>query len=308
MKFSIIIPAYKATFLGECIDSLLAQIYSDFEIIIVNDDSPEDIESIINFYSDKRIRYFRNEKNFGAENVVKNWNCGLEYVTGDYVICMGDDDKLCPNCLQDYSNLISEHPECDVYYSRTQIIDENSRITRTLGARPERESVYEMIWNRWNGRTMFIGDYLYKTDTLRKNGGFYFLPFAWGSDAISAYIAGQSNGIANTQNVGFMYRVNGKTISRNFNNIEGKVAALNLERSWFKKFFKIVPDNTKDNDIRINLINETKRHFNKMYADDIVYGISKKPLSQAKYWLAHAKENGLSHQFIFKCILRGWLS
>ena len=62
-KFSITIPAYKRTYLQECIDSILGQTYTDFELIIVNDASPEDLDSIVNSFSDSRIRYYKNEKN-----------------------------------------------------------------------------------------------------------------------------------------------------------------------------------------------------------------------------------------------------
>ena len=56
MKYSILIPAYKETFLKECIDSILNQTYSDFEIIIVNDNSPYKLDDIIHTYNDSRIR------------------------------------------------------------------------------------------------------------------------------------------------------------------------------------------------------------------------------------------------------------
>lgn len=49
MKFTIAIPAYKRTFLKECIDSILAQTYKDFELIIINDASPEDLDSVVEF-------------------------------------------------------------------------------------------------------------------------------------------------------------------------------------------------------------------------------------------------------------------
>ena len=60
---SIGIPAYKATYLKEAIDSVLNQTYTKFELIIVNDKSPENIEEIISTYNDKRIRYYKNEDN-----------------------------------------------------------------------------------------------------------------------------------------------------------------------------------------------------------------------------------------------------
>ena len=60
--FSVTIPAYKDRYLKETIDSILAQTYQNYEIIIVNDASPYDLDSIVSQYDDPRIRYFKNEK------------------------------------------------------------------------------------------------------------------------------------------------------------------------------------------------------------------------------------------------------
>ena len=101
IKFSITIPAFKARFLKECIESILVQTYDNYELIIVNDASPEDLDSIVSSFEDSRIRYYKNEIGFGGYNVVLNWNKCLDYCTGDYMICMGDDDKLLPCCLEE---------------------------------------------------------------------------------------------------------------------------------------------------------------------------------------------------------------
>ena len=61
VKYSFVLPAYKANYLRESIDSILGQTYTDFELIIVNDASPEDVDSIVNSYNDKRIQYYKNE-------------------------------------------------------------------------------------------------------------------------------------------------------------------------------------------------------------------------------------------------------
>ena len=106
MKFSVTIPAYKAKFLKEAIESVLSQTYEKFELIIVDDNSPENLKAIVDEFSDSRIRYYRNPQNCGAVNVVDNWNICLSYCTGEYVICMGDDDRLLPNCLYEYLKLI----------------------------------------------------------------------------------------------------------------------------------------------------------------------------------------------------------
>ena len=83
MRFSVTIPAYKGKYLRECIDSVLAQTFTDFELVIVNDASPEDLGAIVNSYHDERVRYYVNETNCGAVDVVDNWNKCLEYATGD---------------------------------------------------------------------------------------------------------------------------------------------------------------------------------------------------------------------------------
>ncbi|MFA6832241.1 MAG: glycosyltransferase, partial [Bacteroidaceae bacterium] len=70
IKFSITVPAYKAQFLKECIDSILAQTYQNFELIIVNDNSPQNLEHIVSKYHDERIHYYKNKIGFGAEHVV----------------------------------------------------------------------------------------------------------------------------------------------------------------------------------------------------------------------------------------------
>ena len=54
---SIAIPAYKKKFLADAIQSVLNQSIQDFELIIVNDKSPEDIDSVVEHFNDKRIRY-----------------------------------------------------------------------------------------------------------------------------------------------------------------------------------------------------------------------------------------------------------
>lgn len=304
-KITIAIPAFKGLFLKECLDSVLAQDYSNYEILIVDDCSPDNLDCIVAQYKNDKIRYFRNDKNFGAEHVVHNWNKCLELATGDYIICMGDDDKLKSNCLSDLMELIIKYPHLDIYYSMTELIDEHSHVFRVLERREERESVYDMIWNRWNGGSMFIGNYCFKVDSLRERGGFYNLPFAWGSDAISAYEAALKNGIANTQEVGFQYRQNRHSISRHFDNIEGKVNAILLEKKWFAEFFRQIPTNSHDRAILEKLKEKYDDHFIHMLCADIIYGISHRPISQTKYWIVNRKKLGLPTWNLVKCFIHG---
>ena len=214
MKFSITIPAFKQKYLYEAIESCLAQTYKDFELIIVDDASPEDLKSVVDRFQDSRIRYYRNEKNCGALHVVDNWNICLGYAQGDYVICMGDDDRLLPNSLEEYSKLIDKYPDLDIYHGMTEIIDENGNVTNMQEARPEREGMYSMISGRLrNSRLQYIGDWLFKRTALEQLNGYVNMPMAWGSDDLTAYTIAKNKGVANTQIPVFQYRISSLTIS-----------------------------------------------------------------------------------------------
>lgn len=254
VKFSILIPAFKARFLKECLCSILGQSYSNFEVIIVNDASPEDLDDIVASFKDGRFFYYKNNKNCGAEHVVDNWNKCLKLSSGDYIICMGDDDKLLPNCLQEYYMLIKKYPDIGLVHGWTEIIDENSCHVTLTAPRPERESLYSILWNRWDNRKQqFIGDWCFNRKWLTEKGGFYKLPFAWGSDDISALLGAARNGVANTQSLCFQYRVNCLTISRT-GAIKGKLEAIKLEKEWYLQLLKEPPTNKVDklyyNDIK----------------------------------------------------------
>ena len=246
MKFSILVPAYKPQFLAECIESILAQTYGDWELIIVNDASPYDIDSIVGRFSDSRIRYYKREKGFGAERLVDNWNECLSYATGEYVINMGDDDKLCPNCLHDYLKLIMKYPGKHIYHTRVEYINELSEVTKVQDERPEEESVYSMMLRKLNGCRICIGEFLFATRTLRDLGGYYNVPYAWGADDISSYEAAKIGGCANCNYPGFQYRDNSLTITSQNDIMPEKYEATIIWEKWYKEFVKTAPLDSND--------------------------------------------------------------
>lgn len=305
MKFSIVIPAFKAIFLRECIDSILTQTYTDFELIIVNDASPENLTSVVNSYNDPRIRYYINEKNYGAINVVDNWNKCLSYATGEYIICMGDDDKLKPYCLKEYEKLITCYPDLDIYHAWTEIINEDSQICNMQEPRPLYESVYSMIWRRWHGGIQFIGDYLFRTQVLREHGGFHKLPLAWGSDDISAYILAAEKGIANSQIPIFQYRVNTLTLSKS-GNVYAKFEAFDKQEKWYKDFLIEYPkSNTRQEAIFWNLcVQYLPMAMKKKRIHQLSVDIGEKGMARTFFWLWHRKQFHLSSKMIMYALIQ----
>jgi len=95
---SVCIPTYRgAAHLGAAIDSVLSQSFGDFELIIIDDNSPDNTASIVARYTDPRIRYMRNENNLGPEG---NWNRCLSESRGKFFKLLPQDDLLMPRCLE----------------------------------------------------------------------------------------------------------------------------------------------------------------------------------------------------------------
>jgi glycosyltransferase involved in cell wall biosynthesis len=110
-KVSIIIPAYNvAPYIGETLDSVFAQTFADYEVIVINDGSPDtdDFECAIEPYR-KRIRYIRQE-NGGASSAR---NAGLRVATAEFVAFLDADDVWSPDYLNAQLEFIQEH-DCDL--------------------------------------------------------------------------------------------------------------------------------------------------------------------------------------------------
>lgn len=302
VKFSVAIPAYKSRFLKEAIESVLSQTYQNYELIIVNDASPYDIDSIICLFNDPRIHYFRNEKNCGAKNVVDNWNVCLSKSSGDYFMCIGDDDKIKPNCLNDFNEMIHQYPAVDIFHSRTEIIDENSVFKELLDCRPEWESVFSLISSINDSG---LGSYLYKTSTLRKNGGFYNLPYGWSSDFISAFIAADKYGIVNTQKAGFQYRRNGMSISHDMFGIEDKIVANNTAKDWILSFISMKDAaNASEKNMKVQIPKSIIKTTNVKNDDLIEFDIRKNFFNRALFWFSKRLEYDISFVRYLKCVIR----
>lgn len=307
IKFTIAIPAFKAKFLAECIGSVLGQTYKDFEMVIVNDASPQCLDAVVNQYHDDRIKYYKNKKGFGVYNVVGNWNKCLEYATGDYIICMGDDDKLLPTCLENYAKLIEQYPDVDVLHTRVQMIDENSKVFKYQEYRPLKESVYSLIYWRWKGRSQFIGDFLYKVSTLRKNGGFYNLPCAWGADDISAVIAAKGHGIINMQEYGFQYRMSRYTISNGGSYYKDKCLALKLQHDWYASFLQESKPSDDEDKVYWHLLAELlNKHYTEVKKICIIQDMKHNRISELSHWLVNKGKYSIDNKLVLKSFIKSF--
>ena len=165
---SIAIPAYKSTFLSEAIRSALNQDYTNLELIVVDDCSPDDIKDIVNNFRDPRITYIRNTVNLGHDSVAHNWNKCLELAKGDFFILLCDDDLLFPNMVSTMLGLAQAHPECGMFHANRCIRKKSGELI-TDDRWPIEESAHEFIDNKFAGkRKHTITEFFYRTDVLKQ--------------------------------------------------------------------------------------------------------------------------------------------
>lgn len=110
---SVCIPAYgRAGVLPDLLDSVVAQDYDDFEVVICEDDSPERqiIREIVDRYrrkSGRTIRYYENESNLGYDGNIRRL---VRQARGNYICFCGNDDLLAPGALKQIASAIERHP------------------------------------------------------------------------------------------------------------------------------------------------------------------------------------------------------
>jgi glycosyltransferase involved in cell wall biosynthesis len=139
-RVSIGMPVFNAArYLGQAVDSILAQTYSEFELIISDNASTDGTDEICRAYAakDSRIRYHRNSTNLGA---APNFNRVFELSSTEYFKWAPHDDMIAPDFLSRCVLVLDENPAVVLCYSRAQIIDEDSRFVTDYDPGPDTSS------------------------------------------------------------------------------------------------------------------------------------------------------------------------
>ncbi|HEV2802866.1 MAG TPA: glycosyltransferase [Pyrinomonadaceae bacterium] len=115
MKFSVLLPTRnRLEYLKYAVETVRRQDYDDWEVIISDNCSEEDIKGYVQSLGDARIKYFRTDEFIP---VTDNWNNALENSSGDYIIMLGDDDCLMKGYFRTVYDLINEYQQPDFIYT-----------------------------------------------------------------------------------------------------------------------------------------------------------------------------------------------
>ena len=126
VKFTLLLWAKETNgvFFRDCMDSVLAQTYQGWELIILDENSDMMVSTIVTefFPRDERIQYRRLQKGWGLSYAL---NLGASHGTGDYIVFMGQHDRINEHALMSMAEEISKHHPDLVYYDHDELVGAN---------------------------------------------------------------------------------------------------------------------------------------------------------------------------------------
>jgi glycosyltransferase involved in cell wall biosynthesis len=167
---SVVISALNAEkYIGTAIDSILAQTYTNFELIIINDGSTDNTEDIILSYKDRRIRLVKNETNLG---LAKSLNKGIKLADGKYIARLDADDIAAKDRFEVQIKYLEYKPEiavCGSYYRAFS--EDNSTIIRQPLI-SEQIKIRLFFENPMGHPTVMMRNQIFKKDNYSYNESF----------------------------------------------------------------------------------------------------------------------------------------
>jgi glycosyltransferase involved in cell wall biosynthesis len=135
-RVSLCVPTFgRARHLRLTVESVLAQTYSDFELIVVDDASPDNTSAVMASFADPRVRYVRNEATRGVPG---NYNYSFTLARGEYLALVEDHDLLAPSYLEKVTRILDCHPSVGLVATGLDTIDEHgTRIARYVHPLPD---------------------------------------------------------------------------------------------------------------------------------------------------------------------------
>lgn len=170
-RVSVILPVYNGgSYLRQAIESILSQTYTDFELIVINDGSTDDSQSVIASFQDRRIRHIE-QANQGLRAAL---NTAIDLSQGDFIARMDNDDISLPDRLRQQVEFLEAHPDHVLVGTTFAYIDQVGHPTGVFPALlDDNELQREVLTQSPFGH----GTVMFRAATLRQ-GNFRYAPEA----------------------------------------------------------------------------------------------------------------------------------
>jgi len=142
---SVCIPTWnRSGLIAQTIESVLAQSWSDFELLIVDNMSTDNTEQVVKQFNDPRIMFMKHDK---PVLISENWNRCLSYSRGKYIAILPDDDLMEPDNLKEKVAFLEKFPQVGLVHSRFHAIDQFGHLIKSdIGKFGLADQHADLIW------------------------------------------------------------------------------------------------------------------------------------------------------------------
>ena len=164
-KVSICVPNYNyGVYIGDTIQSILDQTYTDFELIVVDDASTDNSMDVITSFHDKRLKVHENKSNLG---ITANWNKCLEYATGDYIAIFHSDDLYHREIIEHEVNILATEA---VHIVGTRAVTDITNLPTKIALRYKVYSQLDFMKFLFAGNTLVCPSVMMKKEVYNNVG------------------------------------------------------------------------------------------------------------------------------------------
>lgn len=241
-RLAIVIPAYKARYLPQALESIAAQTCRGFRVYVGDDASPEDLRSICDAFASRiELRYVRFDRNLGGSNMVGQWSRCVALSSEPWVWLFGDDDVMDAGCVQAlYDRLDADAGRYDLYHFDVVEIDAQGAVLREAPPFPDPLPALQFAHARMASRlSSYAPDYVFSRAAFEAAGGFEPFPLAWASDDATWIKLARRAGIRAVRGPKVCWRQSGQNISAS----QPRLARRKLEAAlryvgWFERYLR----------------------------------------------------------------------
>lgn len=312
-KISVIVPIYKVEkYLEKCVDSILNQTYSNTEVILVEDGSPDKCGEMCDMYAEKDSRVVVLHKENGGLSDARN--AGMLIATGEYISFVDSDDYIEPDMLEIMYNRMKEDGT-DLVVCNFSYVDEEGNIIKEKNQNsPIKDEMLtgEQAFSRLAGKKYWYyvtaWNKLYRRDLLKD------IEFPKGKinedEFVAHYVLAKCNRISCVEKSLYMYvqrehsimhrLVNGKYTIKNFDAMEAFCSRVMFAKKRNKAVMRLAlqkagqillqayRDLGKENQYK-SILNEKRKVFNKAYREALAGGLH--PKTAIKYGIVFLHPN-----------------
>lgn len=231
-KLAIVIPAFKADFLEETLDSIKRQTDQRFRLYIFDDASPFKIKEVVeesNLTGD--VVYHRFNENLGQSSIVKHWERCINSVDDDeWIWLFSDDDLMDPNCVHSFYDALEKYPDSVAFRFNTDKIADHGELIRENRFFNEFSAVSFLNQKLTYNQESYVVETIFSREIHDKIGGIPDLPLGWASDDLFTVKLALSGNVQIIEDSLVYWRYSDKNISGSVNK---KSAILKLKASGY---------------------------------------------------------------------------